>query len=130
MGRDFITTVFYGYFLSKEDSEILSKKFESDEGEEPGFYAFSEKLDQDDSEIEAFSVENGIGDDVEYRYAIAIRKSVKRMYLNEMNEYHRVSDLTKEPFDEDWDFILNDVPFKHGLSQPEDIDWWISMEGQ
>ena len=128
MGRDFTATVFYGFFVESEEAKTIEQKYSS-EGEEDGWFMLLEMLEKEKNPVEVFVAADGVEDGGvrDYRLALAVRKSLRRMYVNENNEIHKVKDLTVS--NGEWDGVLKKFCSGQGITfaAPE---WWLCTEGE
>ena len=128
MGRDFVVKVFYGFFVDEKEAVAIQTKY-NNEGEEDGWFMFLEEVEQQKDPVEVCVLAEGVDDDGvrDYRLALAARASSKRMYVNEDNEIHKISDLTLEGML--WSNILKMFCAEHGITF-HDPEWWLCTEGQ
>ena len=126
MGRDFMVKVFYGFFVNDDDANTIKERYNNDEEEEEdGWFMLLEKLEKEGHPVE---VEVIADDNVkDHRLALAARESSKRMYVNENNEIHKITDLTVK--NKGWNAILEIFCSEIGITF-HDPEWWLCTEGE
>lgn len=126
MGNDYITTIYYGFTMSDNDAKRIDHDLEREPGEDDGFFALLEDLEENENEVEALSIGIGMDDGYPEKYlnVLAARESVSTVYVNESNELRKIDDIVKKDTAR-WHDLLEKFCKDRGFEFREP-EWWIS----